>query len=152
MKKKLKNYKKVLDSNIVSEREPEIKIVNIPTYVSDVDEYLSNRYPTYDVISIEDRTAKIQEKESYVPKKIVFGNGGQFYRRISHGRPTINLELLKNNYPDAYESVIKMIPEIDEEKLNEKLSNDPEFLMIIEEVLQMSRPSVAYVTTKPTEE
>ena len=69
IEEEIKNYKKVLDSNIVSEREPEIKIVNIPTYVSDVDEYLSNRYPTYDVISIEDRTAKIQEKESYVPKK-----------------------------------------------------------------------------------
>jgi len=110
------------------------------------------RYPTYEIISIEDQTAKIQEKEEYIPKKIVFENGGQFYRRISHGKPVINVELLKNNYPKQYDEIIKMVPEIDEEKLNNKLENDSEFLMIIEEVLEMSRPSVAYVATKPSEE
>lgn len=148
----IKKYKNMLDSQLTPERNPEIKFVLIPDYVEDVKEYLSQRYPTYDFLSLEDRTAKIIEKESYVPKKIVFENGGQFYRRISHGKPTINIDLLKQNYPSYFEEIITMVPEIDEKKLNNKLENDPDFLRIVEEVLQMNRPSVAFVATKPTEE
>jgi hypothetical protein len=148
----IKDYKNRLDSQLKPERAPEIKIVNIPNYIEDVKEYLGQRYPTYDLVEINDGEARIQEKESYVPKKIIFDNGGQFYRRVSAGKPTINLNLLEKNYPDHYESIIKMVPEIDEKKLNEKLENDPEFLGVVEEVLEMVRPSVALVATKPTEE
>ena len=148
----IKKYKSMLDSQLTPERSPEIKFVNIPNYVQDMEEYLAQRYPTYDLVSIEDRTAKIVEKESYVPKKIVFENGGQFYRRISHGKPTINIDLLKENYPSYFEEIVTLVPEIDEKKLNDKLENDPEFLGIVEEVLQMTRPSVAFVATKPSEE
>lgn len=147
----IKKYKGMLDECLSPERDPEIKFVNIPPYVKDIDKYLESRYPTYDFISFEDGIAKIQEKESYVPKKIVFENGGQFYRRVSHGKPTINLERLRENYPSHYDEIIKMVPEIDEEKLNQKLSEDPEFLGIVEEVLEMVRPSIALVATKPSE-
>jgi hypothetical protein len=152
VEEQIKGYKTQLDSQLEPERAPEVKIVNIPEYIEDVNEYLGQRYPTYDIVEINGKEAKIQEKESYVPKKIVFDNGGQFYRRVSHGKPTINLNLLEKNYPTYYESIIKMVPEIDESKLNEKLENDPIFLGIIEEVLEMTRPSVALVTTKPSEE
>jgi len=104
------------------------------------------------MISFEDGVAKIQEKESFVPKKIVFENGAQFYRRISHGKPTINLSLLEENYPSYFEEITTLIPQIDEDKLNEKLENDPDFLAVVEEVLEMTRPSVALVATKPTVE
>ena len=148
----IKKYKDMLNSQLSPERDAEVKIVIIPTYVEDAEEYLGRRYPTYDILMIDGDTAKIQEKESYVPKKIVFENGGQFYRRISHGSPKINLELLEKYYPDRYDSIIKMVPEVDEDKLNRYLENDPEFLGIIEEVLEMTRPSVALVATKPSEE
>jgi|APGre2960657468_1045069.scaffolds.fasta_scaffold22947_5 hypothetical protein len=155
VEEKIKDYKNQLDSQLKPERDPAIKIVPIPQYISgdtDAEKYLSHRYPTYDVLVIDGDTARIQEKESYVPKKIVFDNGGQFYRRVSHGKPTINLNLLQKNYPFYYDSIIKMVPEIDEIKLNEKLENDPDFLSAVEEVLEMIRPSVALVATKSSEE
>lgn len=148
----IKKYKTMLDQELSFERNPEIKIVQIPEYIEDVEEYLNQRYPTFDIISIENSEAKIQEKESFVPKKIVFENGAQFYRRISHGKPTINLELLKKNYPNYFDEITTLVPEIDERKLNQKLENDSEFLRVVEEVLEMTRPSVALVATKPTEE
>jgi hypothetical protein len=148
----IKKYKNMLDGQLSPERDPEVKIVEIPEYIEDVEEYLSQRYPTFDLISLDNRTAKIREKETFVPKKIVFENGAQFYRRISHGKPTINLDLLQSNYPSYFEEIVTLVPEIDERKLNNKLENDPEFLRVIEEVLEMTRPSVALVATKPTEE
>jgi len=148
----IKKFKSMIDSQLTPVRNPEIKFVKIPSYVLDAEEYLSKRYPTFDFISLEDNVAKIREKESFVPKKIVFENGGQFYRRISHGKPTINLNLLKENYPSYFEEITILVPEIDEKKLNHKLENDPEFLGVVEEVLEMQRPSVAFVTTKPVEE
>lgn len=148
----IKKYKKMLDGKISPERQAEIKIFEVPDYVEDIEEYVQQRYPTFDILSISNRTVKIQEKESYVPKKIVFENGAQFYRRISHGKPTINLDLLKKNYPSYFEDIVTLTPEIDEEKLNTKLETDPEFLRVVEEVLQMTRPSVALVATKPLEE
>lgn len=149
---KIKHYKALLDAQLTPEREPEIKFVNIPDYVEEAEEYLSQRYPTYDLISIDGNTAKIVEKDSYVPKKILFENGGQFYRRISHGKPTINVDLLQENYPSYFEEIVTLVPEIDENKLNQKLETDPDFLRVVEEVLQLNRPSVALVATKPTEE
>jgi len=148
----IKKYKNMLDSEIVPERQAEVKIFDVPEYVEDIEEYVQQRYPTFDIVSVSGRTVKIQEKESYVPKKIIFENGAQFYRRISHGKPTINLELLKDNYPSYFEEIVTLVPEIDEYKLNKKLENDPDFLRVVEEVLQMTRPSVALVATKPTEE
>ena len=151
VEEKIKQYKNLLDSQLSPERNPEIKFVNIPKYVEEIEEYLSQRYPTYDLLLVEGNTAKIVEKDSYVPKKIVFENGGQFYRRISHGKPTINLDLLKENYPSYFEEIVKMVPEIDENKLNHKLESDSDFLRVVEEVLHLTRPSVALVATKPSE-
>lgn len=148
---KIKEYKALLDSQLTPERKPEVKFVNIPKYVEEIEEYLSQRYPTYDLVSINEKTAKIVEKDSYVPKKILFDDGGQFYRRISHGKPTINLDLLQKNYPSYFEDIVTLVPEIDEYKLNKKLETDPDFLRAVEEVLQLNRPSVALVTTKPLE-
>jgi hypothetical protein len=142
----------MLDSELLPERDPEIKIIEVPEYIEDIGEYLSQRYPTFDLVSLDQRTAKIKEKEAFVPKKIVFENGAQFYRRISHGKPTINTDLLQKNYPSYFQEIITLVPEIDEQKLNNKLENDPDFLRVIEEVLEMTRPSVALVATKPTEE
>jgi hypothetical protein len=148
----IKKYKNMLDSELLPERDPEIKIIEVPEYIEDIGEYLSQRYPTFDLVSLDQRTAKIKEKEAFVPKKIVFENGAQFYRRISHGKPTINTDLLQKNYPSYFQEIITLVPEIDEQKLNNKLENDPDFLRVIEEVLEMTRPSVALVATKPTEE
>jgi len=148
----IKKYKSMMDESLSPERDPEIKMIQIPEYIEDVEEYLAQRYPTFKMISFEDGVAKIQEKESFVPKKIVFENGAQFYRRISHGKPTINLSLLEENYPSYFKEITTLIPQIDEDKLNEKLENDPDFLAVVEEVLEMTRPSVALVATKPTVE
>jgi hypothetical protein len=148
----IKKYKTMLDEELSPERDPEIKFVEIPQYVESPEEYLQQRYPTFDLVSIDGTNAKIVEKESYVPKKIIFDNGGQFYRRISHGKPTINLDMLKNNYPNYFEDITTLVPQIDEKKLNIKLENDPDFLRVVEEVLEMTRPSVAFVATKPQED
>lgn len=147
----IKKYKSMLDKELVPDRQAEVKIFDVPEYVEDIEEYVQHRYPTFDILSVSGRTVKIQEKESYVPKKIVFENGAQFYRRISHGKPTINLDLLKKNYPDYFEEIITLTPTIDEDKLNNKLETDPDFLRVVEEVLEMTRPSVALVATKPSE-
>lgn len=148
----IKKYKTLLDQELVPEREPEVKIIEVPEYISDIELYVENRYPIFDIVNINGRAVKIVEKDSYVPKKMVFDNGGQFYRRVSHGKPTINIELLKENYPKYYDSIVTMVPEIDEAKLNQKLEDDPDFLRVVEEVLQMVRPSVALVATKPKED
>lgn len=147
---KIKDYKNLLDKEVDPERDPELKIVHIPTYVENQKDYLAQRFPTFNVESIDGNRAKLREKENFVPKKVVFDDGGQFYRRISRGKPTVNLELLKEHYPEHYEAVVKYVPELDEEKLVAKIEEDPTFLEIIEEVIEMSRPSVSLVAQKPT--
>jgi hypothetical protein len=153
LEKQIKDYKQELDSMLKSERDPEIRIIYIPDYVSNIDEYISTRFPIYDLISVDEelRTAKIQEKDSFVPRKIVFDNGGQVYRRISRGKPSVDIESLQKGYPDIYSDLIKMVPEIDEEKFNQRIEEDPEFLNIIEEVIKMEKPYVAVVVSKPKE-
>lgn len=146
----IKNLKKELDALVIAEREAEVKLVFIPEWVEDKKEYLKNRFSVYDIVSIneENNTAKLQEKEEFVPKKMEFSDGGQFYRRISKGKVSIDLHELQNVYPDIFCEIVSLNPEIDENKVNQKLENDPEFLSVLEELIKMDKPSVSSVVSK----
>lgn len=146
----IKEYKKRLDSLIEAERDPEIKIVYIPEFITDVIEYLEERFPTYSFVSMNEdsRMATIKELDNFVPKKKEFEDGGMAYRRISKGRATIDLDELQKRYPDIFSDIVMMVPEIDENKVNEMLQDDPSFLEIIEDVLRVENPSVAIVVSK----
>lgn len=146
----IKSLKKELDELVISEREPEVKIVFIPEWVENKQEYLQNRFSVYDIISIneENNTAKIQEKNEFIPKKMEFSDGGQFYRRISKGKVSIDLYELQSVYPDIFCEIVSLVPEIDENKVNQKLEEDPEFISVLEELIKMEKPSVSSVVSK----
>lgn len=150
VEKEIKNLKNELDDLIIAEREAEIKIVFIPEWVENKKEYLENRFSVYEIVSIneENNTAKLQEKEDFVPKKMEFSDGGQFYRRISKGKVSIDLYELQNVYPDIFCEIVSLSPEIDQHKVNKKLEQDPEFITILEEVIKMEKPSVSSVVSK----
>jgi hypothetical protein len=146
--KKIKELKEQLDELVIPERDREIKIVHIPEWVEEKEEYINNRFSVYDLVSVDDNIAKIEEKEEYVPKKMEFADGGQFYRRISKGKVSIDLNELQNAYPDIFCEIVSLYPEIDQAKIERKLEEDPEFLSIIEEVIKMEKPSVSSVVSK----
>ena len=147
---KIKDLKNELDSMIETERNPENKMIFIPDYVTNIKEYLMSRFPTYDFVSFNEdtRVADIVEKDIYVPKKKEFEDGGQVYRRVSKGKPSIDLDELQKGYPDIFSDIVMMVPEINETKVNEFLDSDPEFLDILQSVIKMESPSVAIVVSK----
>ena len=150
LEKEIKNLKNELDELVVSEREAEVKIVFIPEWVEDKITYLENRFSVYEVESLneENNTAKLTEKENFIPKKMEFSDGGQFYRRISKGKISIDLYELQKVYPDIFCEIVSLYPEINQDKVNKKLEKDPEFISILEEVIKMEKPSVTSVVSK----
>lgn len=150
LEKEIKELKVALDELVIPEREAEVKLVFIPEWVEDKKGYLENRFSVYEIVSIneENNTAKLQEKETFIPKKMEFADGGQFYRRISKGKISIDLYELQNVYPDIFCEIVSLYPEIDQDKVNKKLDEDPEFISILEEVIKMEKPSVTSVVAK----
>lgn len=150
LEKEIKDLKNELDELVIPEREAEVKIVFIPEWVEDKVSYLENRFSVYDIESIneENNTAKLTEKENFIPKKMEFSDGGQFYRRISKGKISIDLYELQKVYPDIFCEIVSLYPEINQDKVNKKLEEDPEFISILEEVIKMEKPSVSSVVSK----
>jgi hypothetical protein len=153
----LKDYKKQLDNLMIAERDPEIKTVYIPHYVDDVNEYVNSKFPTYNLLEVRELddlnlqptiVAKIQEKDEFVPKKMEFSDGGKIYRRISKGRPSIDLDKLQTANVDIFSEVVTLVPEIDENKLNELIERNANVIDVIEECIKMESPSVAIVVSK----
>lgn len=149
----IKTLKKQLDDLMVSEREPEIKIVYLPDFVKeqDVVSYITERFPTYEIVSISDEppfAVKISELNSYLPKKMEFEDGGQAYRRISKGRPSIDLDALQSNYPEIFSQIVTLVPEIDESKVEDLIEENPSVIDILEATLKMESPSVSIVVAK----
>lgn len=153
IEEQIRSLKKELDDLMVSEREPEIKIVYLPEFVQkeDVVSYVQERFPTYEIVSISEEppfSVKISELDSYIPKKMEFEDGGQAYRRISKGRPSIDLNVLQSNYPEIFSKIITLVPEIDESKVDALIEEDPSTIDILEATLKMESPSVAIVVSK----
>lgn len=146
----IKQLKQELDELVVSERDPEVKIVWVPEFVEDVEKYLEGRFPVYDIVKYneENRTATIKEKDEFVPKKMEFSDGGTAYRRISKGKASLDLWQLQAVNPDVFSEIVMMVPEISEDAVNRKLDEDPDFISTLEEIIKMEKPSVSFVVSK----
>jgi hypothetical protein len=152
IEQEIKNYKNELDSLMVAERDPEIKTIFIPNYINEEDivSYLDNKFPAYEIVKIkvDGSFATIKEKEEFVPKKMEFPGGGKVYRRISKGRPSIDLDQLQTANAEIFSEIVTLVPEIDEDKLNQLIERDSSIIDVIEESIKMESPSVAIVVSK----
>jgi len=148
--KEIKTFKKELEELVDSARDAEIKVVFIPEFVENTNSYLEGRFPSYEIVKIneDNRTATIKEKDEFVPKKMEFSDGGQAYRRISKGKVRVDLWELQKGYPEIFSDIVMMVPEINEEKINQRLEENPEFLNVLEETIKMDKPSVSFVVSK----
>jgi hypothetical protein len=146
----IKQFKKELEELVDSTRDAEIKVVFIPEFIENEVAYLEGRFPSYDIVKIneDNRTATVKEKEEFVPKKMEFADGGQAYRRISKGKVKVDLWELQKGYPEIFSDIVMLIPELNEDRVNKRLEEDPEFLNVLEEIIKMEKPSVSFVVSK----
>lgn len=117
------------------------------------EEYLANRYPTYDILGpVEDNESAdalvdlILKDEFIERNELNFGDTSISYR-IVRGTPEIDQEKLKALDPKLYQRLLveRTITELSQEKLDEELTQNPDLLSLIEETLVTKRAPYASV-------
>lgn len=97
----------------------------LKSYVN-IEDYLQQRYPGSELISIDEdlqiiyaRYPNDLQKTSFEIKDLV-----KFEKRISQSAPTVNLELLKEKAPKFFKQVTSQKTYFDDEKFGELLADD----------------------------